>query len=293
VREHEAKSLAEEQLPAAGRLAGRFSLRRNWELAAGGWQLGRVLYFGSMRSLLFFAFSWWAILLQIAAFVHFIRRRPETYWLFIIFFGGWIGAVIYIAVEVIPDAGLLRGSFQMFPRRKRINELEREILDNPSAGNYEELGLLYLDNGSFARAKACYDKAIASRSDSIDPFYRRGVAEVELGEFAAAVPDLERTVSSDADYDLHRAKGLLAWAYAQTGQNEKANAMFREAVRISTMSETYYHYALFLESQGRMAEARAWAQKILDKKATMPGYLKRRERVWFWRAKAVLGRVRE
>jgi hypothetical protein len=244
-----------------------------------------------MGSFLFFAFSWWAILLRIVAIIHFIRRRPDFFWIWVILFH-WVGALVYIVVEVIPDAGLLRGSFQVFPRRKRINELERAILDNPSAGNYEELGLLYLDDGNFARAKACYDKAISSRTDSIDPFYRRGVAEVELGDFAAAVPDLERTVGSDVDYDFHRAKGLLGWAHAQTGQNEKANAMFREAVRISTISETYYHYALFLESQGRTAEAREWAQKILEKKATMPGYLKRRERVWFRRAKAVLGRVR-
>ena len=250
-----------------------------------------MLYFRSMGSFLFFAFSWWAILLRIVAIIHFIRRRPNFFWIWVILFH-WVGALVYIFVEVIPDAGLLRGSFQVFPRRKRINELERAILDNPSAGNYEELGLLYLDDGNFARAKACYDKAISSRTDSIDPFYRRGVAEGELGDFAAAVPDLERAVSSDVDYDFHRAKGLLGWAYAQTGQNEKANAMFREAVRISTISETYYHYALFLESQGRKVEAREWAQKILDKKATMPGYLKRRERVWFRRAKAVLGRVR-
>ena len=39
-----------------------------------------------------------------------------------------------------------------------------------------------------------YDKAISSRTDHADPFYRRGVAEVELGDFAAAVPDLERAV---------------------------------------------------------------------------------------------------
>ena len=46
--------------------------------------------------------------------------------------------------------------------------------------------------------------------------------------------------------------------------------MFREATRISTISETYYHYSLFLESQGRNAEARVWAQRILEKKPTMP-----------------------
>jgi tetratricopeptide (TPR) repeat protein len=150
---------------------------------------------------------------------------------------------------------------------------------------------LYIDDGNFAQARAAYDKAIAARADSVDAFYRRGVAEVELGDCTAAVPDLERAVSSDADYDFHRAKGLLAWAYAQTGQIERANAMFREATRISTISETYYHYALFLQSQGQAAEAREWARKILDKRPTMPGYLRRRERPWFRKADALLAKL--
>jgi hypothetical protein len=245
-----------------------------------------------MGSFLFFAFSWWAILLRVVAIVHFIRRRPDWYWIWIILIS-WIGALVYIVVEVIPDAGLLRSSFQMFPRRRRIHELEREILDNPSAGNYEELGLLYLDDRKFAEARAAYDKAISARTDSPDPFYRRGIAEVELGDFAAAVPDLEHAVNADPDYDFHRAKGLLGWAYAQTGQAEKANAMFREATRISTISETYYHYALFLQSQGRTAEAREWARRILDKRPTMPRYLRRRERPWFRKASAVLSRLQK
>jgi hypothetical protein len=244
-----------------------------------------------MGSFLFFAFSWWSIVLRIVALVHFIRRRPNFYWLWVILLFSWVGAAIYIVVEVIPDAGLLRDSFQVFPRRRRIQELERIVLDNPSAGNYEELGLLYLDDGNYARARAAYDKAISSRTDHPDPFYRRSIAEIELGDFAAAVPDLERAVTSDPDYDFHRAKGLLAWAYAQTGQNEKADAMFREATRISTISETYYHYALFLQSQGCAAEAREWAQKILAKKPTMPGYLRRRERPWFRKANSLLARL--
>jgi hypothetical protein len=240
---------------------------------------------------LFFFLHGWGFVLQAVAIVHFIRRRPDTYWIFIILFLGWVGALVYIVAEVIPDAGLLRTEFQVFPRRRRIHELERAVLDNPSAGNYEELGLLYLDDGDFARARACYDRAISSRTDSVDPFYRRGVAEIELGDFSASVSDLERALAADPNYDFQRAMGLLAHAYAQTGQAEKAEALFAQATKTSTSSETYYNYATFLVAQGRAEEGRQWTQKILDKRPTMPAYQRRRERHWFRKAYALLARL--
>lgn len=235
-----------------------------------------------------FLFYPWGIILQVLAIVHFIRRRPDGYWLWVILFLGPLGAIVYFAVEVIPDAGLLRQSFKVFPRRKRIHELEAAVIDNPSAGNYEELGELYSEEGQWARARQCYDKSISARTDSPDPFYRRGIAELALGDFAAALSDLERVVSKDPQYDFHRAIGLLAHAYAKTGQAEKADTLFQQAIKISTLSETYYNYATFLASQERTAEAREWAQKILAKKPTMPGYLRRRERPWIRKANGLL-----
>jgi hypothetical protein len=76
--------------------------------------------------------------------------------------------------------------------------------------------------------------------------------------------------------------------YALLGQRERAEALFRRVVVTSTASETYLNYASLLRSEGREAEARAWAQKVLDKKATLPGYLKRRERPWFRSARQML-----
>ena len=239
---------------------------------------------------LLFAFSWWSILIRVVAIVHFIRRRPDTFWLWIILIH-WLGAVVYLFAEVLPDAGLLRTSVRVFPRRRRIHELEAAVLDNPSAGNYEELADLYMEDGNFAKARACYDKAISSRTDSLDPFYRRAVCEIEMGDFTAALPDLERVVHAEASYDFHRAAGLLAHAYANTGQPDKAEQWFRQATAISTLSETYYYYATFLAAQGKTREARQWAQSILDKKPTMPGYLRRRERPWFRKAGGLLSRL--
>jgi hypothetical protein len=235
----------------------------------------------------------YGFLLVALAIIHFIRRRPDTYWLYIILFLGPVGAAIYLVVEALPDLGLLRQSFKAFPRRKRIHELEAAVLDNPSAGNYEELADLYMEDGNFAKARACYDRAISSRTDSPDPFYRRGVCEVQLGDFPAAVADLERVVNKEPGYDFHRARGLLAHAYANTGQPAKADELFQQVTVISTLSETYYNYATFLAAQGRTAEAREWAQKILAKKPTMPGYLRRRERPWFRKANGLISRLRQ
>ena len=233
----------------------------------------------------------WGFLLQIFAIVHFIRRRPDMYWIFIILFFGPLGALVYIFIEVLPDIGLLRQSFKVFPRRKRISVLETMVRDNPSAGNYEELGDLYMDDGRLQLARAAFDKAIAARADTLDPFYRRGVCALQLGDAASALPDLERVVGEDADYDFHRAAGLLAHAYALTGQKEKADALFRQATVRSTSSETYLNFANMLASEGRNAEAREWAQKVLDKRPTMPDYQRRRERPWFRSAREMLKRL--
>ena len=233
----------------------------------------------------------WAWLLVGIALVHFIRRRPDTFWLWIIIIGGPIGAAVYIFMEVLPDLRLLGDTFQHFNRGKRIKELSSLVKDNPPAGNYEELADMYFDDKKFSQARECYDRAISSRTDSLHPFYRRGICEIELRDFPAAVKDLEGVVTKDPKYDFQRAAALLAHAYANTGKPDQAAELFAAVSETSTASETYYNYAQFLQSQGRKEEAKQWAQKLLDKKYSMPAYLRRRERPWFWKAKLLQKRL--
>jgi len=237
---------------------------------------------------IFFPILRYGFILQAIAIVHFFRRRPDGFWLWIIILGGGFGALVYIVAEVIPDLGLLRGTFRFFPRWQRIREVEALVQQNPSAGNYEELGGLYLDNGDFARARQCFDRAISSRTDSPDPFYRRGLAELELKDYAAAAADLERVVSKEANYDIHRAAGLLAYAYWRSGNTAQADALFSRVIQVSTSTETQFYYASFLASQGRVSEAREWAQRILAKKRSMPGFQRRRDRPWFRQAAVLM-----
>src|SRR5579862_1950446 len=87
----------------------------------------------------------WGFILQILALVHFFKRGAAGYWVWIIFFGGAIGAAAYILVEIVPDAGVIRGAFHSYGRRSRIKLVEAMIIDNPSIANLEELGELYWD----------------------------------------------------------------------------------------------------------------------------------------------------
>jgi len=234
----------------------------------------------------------YGIFLQAIAITHFVRRRPDSFWLFVILMGGAIGALVYIAVEVIPDAGLLRGAVQVFPRRKRIRYLEAAVLDNPSVGNYEELGDLYLEDGKYAQARACFDRIISPRNQSIDPLYRRALAEIALGDHQAAVADLEQVVTLDPKYDYQRAAGLLAHELGQVGRTEDALSRFAAVTESSTLSETQFNYASLLSATGRADDAREWARRVLAKKPTMPNYMWRRERPWVRKASGLIKRLR-
>jgi len=235
----------------------------------------------------FFAHPW-GIVLQVLALVHLVRRRGEYYWFFIILFGGGIGALVYIVIEVVPDFGLLRDAFAGQARKTRIRVVETAIEDNPSAANYEELGELYWDQKEFAKAREAFDRSIVARSDSLHAFYRRGQCALEMENFACAIPDLAHVVSKESKYDSYRAAALLAHTYAMTGENEAAAAFFNEAIQFSSTPETLYDYARFLKSQNQTAEAREWTQKLLQKKRTLPRAIARRETPWFRKGQALL-----
>jgi hypothetical protein len=233
----------------------------------------------------------WGVILQLIAVVHFIRRRPDNNWLFAIFFLGPPGALVYIFVEIVPDLSLLRQSYDSFGRKKKIRHLEALVLANPAPGNYEELAECYLDEKKFAKARESYDKVLARPGDHLDAHYRRAIAAIQLGDAPAARKDLEHVVGREAKYDSHRAMALLAHTCAETGDAAQAGALFARVTESSTLPETYYNYASFLASQGKADEARAWAQRLIVLRDSMPLYVRRRERPWFRKAKALLKRL--
>ena len=95
------------------------------------------------------------------------------------------------------------------------------IIDNPSIGNYEELGDLYLDDGKFVKARECFDKVLA-REESIDPLYRRALSAIALNDYSAAAADLQKVVDSIPSTTISERP-----ACSRTSSGSSANATRR------------------------------------------------------------------
>ena len=231
----------------------------------------------------------WGFVVQIVALVHFFwRRRASFNWLWIIFFFGFVGGAAYLIVEVVAEADLLRAALHRRARKAHRADLETRIVDNPSVANLEELGELYWDERDYPRARETFDRAIETRSAAPRTFYLRGRCALELGQPAAAVPDLEHAFREEPELDSYRGGMFLAQAYAATGRDAEAADVFSTAAQHTSTPEMLFSYAAFLKSQNRMEEAREWLTVLAEKKKTAPRYVQRTERLWFDKGKAML-----
>lgn len=235
----------------------------------------------------------YGFLLQIAAVIHWSRKRPDTFWLWIIIIGGFIGAFAYFLIEGWPDFNSIGRKLKGPGRRRRIRTLRAMVLDNPSAGNYEELGELLLQEKRWGEARDAYDKALAARTDSIDPFYRRAIALFHLRDYEGAAGDLKHVTAVDPKYDYSGAFCLYARTLGMMGKKAEALTAFEQLVERSHSAETLYEAAAFFAANGREIDAHEIVGRVIARELTMPRYQKRRDRVWLRKAKALGRKLRK
>jgi len=114
---------------------------------------------------------------------------------------------------------------------------------------------------------------------------------LELNDFTAAVPDLERVVKQDRKYDFQRAPGIAGPRIRQHRPARKKRKSSFARFWLRPHCRKLRELLAFLAAQGRIAEAREIAQRVLAKKPAMPAYQKRRERPWFRKAAQILKRL--
>ena len=213
----------------------------------------------------------YGIVLQAIAIVHFARRRADTYWLLDHPHRRRRSAPRPTSSSrSCPTRDCCATSFQVFPRRSQIKELQAAIIDNPSIGNYEELGDLYLEDGQLRAGARMLRQghrvetptrpipSTAGRSPNWPSTIRQ-----------AAVTDLEEVYRSRSEVRLSARGGAARARPGQDGDRRsgRAEGLRRRAASSRPLSETQYNYARALAEHGQKAEAQASGrERMLRKK---------------------------
>ena len=225
---------------------------------------------------------------QVLMVIHWVRNRPEFYWLWIIILLGPLGSAIYLFVEVLPGMRWKLPAIERLERRRRRQYLERVVTDSPTQESLAQLARICAIEGEHKRAAELYGEAI--RRDPHDPesLFGRGKALLELGSPSDAIPDLRAAVEQEPAHAFYQAAVTLAEAYEASGDDQLAEQTYQSILGRTTVSAAYYGYARLLAKRGETAQARAQLKQILDKQPGLPRYLRRQERPWVRKASAML-----
>jgi hypothetical protein len=254
---------------------------------SGGGGLG-LLVFG----LFSMAFPFLAIVLQVVCIVHVIRNHRDFWWIFLILFFPYVGAIVYFFVEIYPS--LKRGRLAHTPyrggsARRRIRELEEVITYSDTVENRSELAAAYCEVGEFEKARRLYSECLTGLYEN-DPHLLFGLAKAHygLGEAEQALKAVERTFrSEDRDY-INERRLLRAKALEKLGRNDDALQAYAEIAGKLSGLEGRFRYAHLLAQTGNTEEARRLLNAMLTDAKRMSSLAKRREKKWIQLARKAL-----
>ena len=231
------------------------------------------------------------VALQIACAVHVFKTGRSFFWFWIILFFPLIGSLVYLAVEVLPEAK--RGRLGIVRRespRRAIRRLKEELADTDTVENRLRLADAYLEAGMKAEAlsayQACYEGIY--RDDQRVLF---GLARARFlnGGFDGAekmLGELDRIGTKD---NLHDRNLLSARILEETGRTDEALKAYEALAKVYPGEEASCRHGLLLEKLGRAGEARTVFEGILSRARRSENFFRKKQKVWIATAGKHLG----
>jgi len=235
--------------------------------------------------------------IQALLIVHVIKSGRNQLWIWALLllpFG--VGAIAYVAVELVPD--LLRSRTAQRTARglkKAIDpgaDLRRYESEARVAGNVasrqryaEEL----TRHGRYAEAIAQYSQALTGLYEH-DPNLMLGLAQAQFGkgDASGARSTLDELIRRNPDFRSPAGHLLYARSLETEGNVSKALDEYRVLAPSYPGAEAAVRYAQLLEKQGRRAEAQQVARELLEQARIAPGHYRRAQRPWLEAAQRLL-----
>ncbi len=224
-------------------------------------------------------------------FVHAILNG-EYVWAALIFCFSIFTAVWYYFFVYRPSSGTgnpLTG-FELpgAADRRRIKQLQADIHHLDKAHMHLQLADIYFSQGKLEQAEESYRAAYERDPKDEDVRAHLGNCLERRGKDAEALPLLEGVCAANPRHDYGYTLMTLAETQAALGQVDRALATWRQVLSMYGYPRARVQYAELLIKQKDYAEARKPLEEVIKDAPFATKFERKREKVWFDRAKSAL-----
>lgn len=230
--------------------------------------------------------------IQLGCIIHVVRTGRPYWWIWIILFAPFLGAVAYLFLEVRPSVGKFdyhAWLWRLKSARERIAIRESVLEDSNTVRNRLALADELHDAGQFDRECAVLSEGLRGAfKDDATLLMRLAQSHLEAGRAGEAEQILAKTVpEKSADAQLQFAL-LTARVAARRGRAEEAARLFGDLIAKKKSEAPRYYYAEFLMLSGRREEATGILHDILYQYRRGTPVWRYVERRWYYAAKRLL-----
>jgi hypothetical protein len=223
-------------------------------------------------------------------FIQAIRNGDYIWAVFIFFFSGLSAVLYFFLVYRASGGGNPMAGFELpgAADRRQIKRLQADIhhLDKPH--HHLQLADIYFSQGKLDLAEAEYRAAYERDSKDDDIRAHLGNCLARRGKPQEALPLLEGVCAQNPKHDYGYTLMTLAETQAALGQIDAALGTWRQVLSLYGYPRARVQYADLLIQRKEYAEARKSLEEVIHDAPYVTKFQRKREAVWFKRAKAAL-----
>lgn len=235
-------------------------------------------------------------LVTLGLIIHCLKTQRSTTWIFVLVLLPFIGAAAYLIVELLPEiAGSRSGRRTMRGLRATLNpegDLRRLETEMKVSGNVHARQRYADELVRLGRAQEAVDIYRTSLTGLFadDPKLLLGFAHAQFaaGQASGARQTLDELIGKNPDFKSPDGHLLYARALEGEGNAEKALSEYAALADYYPGAEAGVRYAKLLKGAGRLPEARAVLENLLDRAKLAPAHYRRAQREWLDMAAAEL-----
>lgn len=225
---------------------------------------------------------------QILAVVHLFRTGRDMRWLLLIILVPAIGCIAYFFVEVLPSLRQSPAARRALRAAKKTVDPNRGIregsLDYERSRNVETAARLadeLVKAGRYQEAvRVCSDARQGLFEDDPKILLALGQAQFAAGDFSAAIGTLDYLREKNPSFRSPDGHLTYARALEESGAADRALEEYAALVNYYPGAEARVRQALLMKKLGRIAEARALFDALLEDGRLAPKHFKRSQREW-------------